>query len=39
LFANWGSILLLFIVEIVMIIWLLMWISYVFVSRLHKKLK
>ena len=39
LFANWGSILLLFIVEIVMIIWLLMGISYVFVSRLHKKLK
>ncbi len=39
LFANWGSILLLFIVEIIMIIWLLMGISYVFVSRLHKKLK
>lgn len=39
LFANWGSILLLFVVEIVMIIWLLMGISYVFVSRLHKKLK
>ena len=39
LFANRGSILLLFIVEIIMIIWLLMWISYVFVSRLHKKLK
>ncbi len=39
LFANWWSILLLFIVEIVMIIWLLMGISYVFVSRLHKKLK
>ena len=39
LFANRGSILLLFIVEIVMIIWLLMGISYIFVSRLHKKLK
>ena len=39
LFSNWGSILVLFIVEIVMIIWLLMWISYFFVSRLHKKLK
>lgn len=39
LFANWGSILFLFVVEIVMIIWLLMGISYVFVSRLHKKLK
>lgn len=39
LFANRGSILLLFVVEIVMIIWLLMGISYVFVSRLHKKLK
>ena len=39
LFANRGSILLLFIVEIIMIIWLLMWISYVFISRLHKKLK
>jgi cell division protein FtsX len=39
LFANWWSILLLFVVEIIMIIWLLMGISYVFVSRLHKKLK
>ena len=39
LFANWWSILLLFVVEIIMIIWLLMEISYVFVSRLHKKLK
>ena len=39
LFSNWWSILLLFIVEIIMIIWLLMWISYIFVSRLHKKLK
>lgn len=39
LFANRWSILLLFVVEIIMIIWLLMGISYVFVSRLHKKLK
>ena len=39
LFSNRWSILLLFIVEVIMIIWLLMWISYVFISRLHKKLK
>ena len=39
LFANWWSILLLFILEIIMIVGLLMGISYVFVSRLHKKLK
>ena len=39
LFANRWSILLLFVVEIIMIVWLLMGISYVFVSRLHKKLK
>lgn len=39
LFANWWYILLLFVLEIVLIVWLLMWISYAFVSRLHKKLK
>lgn len=39
LFANRGSILLLFVVELVVIVILLMGISYVFVSRLHKKLK
>ena len=39
LFAKWWIILLLFIVEILVIVGLLMWISYVFVSRLHKKLK
>lgn len=39
LFANRWSILLLFVVEIIMIVGLLMGISYVFVSRLHKKLK
>ena len=39
LFTNWGSILVLFIVEIMLIVWLLMRISYAFVSKLHKKLK
>ena len=39
LFSNRWSILLLFVVEIIMIVWLLMGISYIFVSRLHKKLK
>ena len=39
LFTNWGSILVLFILEIMLIIWLLMSISYAFVSKLHKKLK
>ena len=39
LFSNGGSILVLFIIEIIMIIWLLIGISYAFVSRLHKKLK
>ena len=39
LFTNWGSILVLFIVEIMLIVWLLMSISYAFVSKLHKKLK
>ena len=39
LFANWWSILVLFVLEIIMIVGLLMGISYVFVSRLHKKLK
>lgn len=39
LFAKWWVILVLFIVEILVIVWLLMWISYLFVSKLHKKLK
>ena len=39
LFANWWLILLLFVVEIVAIVWLLMGVSYMFVSKLHKKLK
>lgn len=39
LFANRGSILLLFILEIMLIVGLLMSISYAFVSKLHKKLK
>jgi len=39
LFAKWWLILLVFVVEILIIIWLLMWVSYWFVSRLHKKLK
>ncbi len=39
LFEKWWIILLFFIVEIVVIVSLLMWISYAFVSKLHKKLK
>ena len=39
LFAKWWVILVLFVVEILVIVWLLMWISYLFVSKLHKKLK
>lgn len=39
LFAKWWVIILLFIVEIVVIVWALMGISYGFVSKLHKKLK
>ena len=39
LFAKWWIIVLLFIVEIVVIVWALMGISYGFVSKLHKKLK
>lgn len=39
LFSNWWSILLLFVLEIMLIVSLLMGISYVFVSKLHKKLK
>lgn len=39
LFKNWWVIILFFIVEIIVIVWLLMWISYSFVSKLHKKLK
>lgn len=39
LFAKWWIIILLFIVEIVVIVWALMGISYGFVSKLHKKLK
>ncbi len=39
LFAKWWIIIVLFIIEILVIVSLLMWLSYVFVSRLHKKLK
>ena len=39
LFAKWGAIIALFIVEILVIVGSLMGISYEFVSRLHKKLK
>ena len=39
LFAKWWIIIVLFIVEILVIVSLLMGISYVFVSKLHKKLK
>jgi len=39
LFAKWWIIIALFIMEILVIVGLLMWISYVFVSKLHKKLK
>ena len=39
LFAKWWVIIVLFIVEILVIVWALMWISYGFVSKLHKKLK
>lgn len=39
LFANRGTILLLFIIEIMVIVSLLMGISYAFVSKLHKSLK
>ena len=39
LFAKWWIIILLFIVEILVIVWALMGISYGFVSKLHKKLK
>ena len=39
LFAKWGVIIVLFIVEILVIVGLLMWIAYGFVSKLHKKLK
>lgn len=39
LIVNWWLILLLFIVEIIAIVWLLMGVSYVFVSKLHKRLK
>ena len=39
LFAKRWIIILLFIMEIVVIVGLLVWISYVFVSKLHKKLK
>ena len=39
LFSSWWYILLLFVLEIMLIVSLLMGISYVFVSKLHKKLK
>ena len=39
LFTNRWIILLLFVIEIFVIIWLLMGISYIFVLKLHKKLK
>ena len=39
LFAKWWKIILMFILEIVVIVGVLMWVSYRFVSKLHKKLK
>lgn len=39
LFAKWWAILVVFIIEILVIVWLLMWVSYWFISKLHKKLK
>ena len=39
LFVKWWIIVVLFVVEILVIVGLLMWISYGFVSKLHKKLK
>jgi cell division protein FtsX len=39
LFEKWWIIIVLFIVEILVIVWALMGISYGFVSKLHKKLK
>ena len=39
LFAKWWIIIILFIVEILVIVGLLMWIAYGFISKLHKKLK
>ena len=39
LFAKWWIIAILFVVEILVIVSLLMWIAYRFVSKLHKKLK
>ncbi len=39
LFSRWWIIVILFVVEILVIVSLLMWIAYRFVSKLHKKLK
>jgi cell division protein FtsX len=39
LFANWWMILLMFVLEIIIILGLIIGVSYIFVSRLHKKLK
>lgn len=39
LFARWWIIVILFLVEILVIVSLLMWIAYWFISKLHKKLK
>lgn len=39
LFMNWWNILILFLAEIIIIGWLLMFLSYRYVSVLHKKLK
>ena len=39
LFAKWWVIIVLFVIEILVIVSLLMGLSYVFVSKLHKKLK
>lgn len=39
LFANRWIVLIAFIIEIMVIVWLLMGISYCFISKLHKKLK
>ena len=39
LFSRWWIIVILFVVEILVIVSLLMWVAYRFVSKLHKKLK
>ena len=38
-FSNWWYVIMWFVLEVLVIVWLLMWVSYIFVSRLHKKLR